>query len=339
MTSIKVGTFNVLNLALPGETFYTDQPAYDDAEFNAKADWIGDQLRRMDADVVGFQEVWNEGALQNVCARSGLYNNATVSAPGTEGSPGPRVGLATRLPLAAPVDSITRFPDGVGAVVEGVGLPVAEFSRPVLRADLVLDEATGVVATVFVVHLKSKRPILDPVVEQTDPHNAHEEALGAARSLIRRAAEAAALRFLVLDVVVGSRRPAMVIGDLNDGVAAVSTGIVTGAVPTRTWPGDPEVKKAYWDRALYSAHEIVSAEIGRDVSYTHIFGGRYENLDHILVSQEFYARNREGVGEVTNLRYFNDHLIDNRLSDDRPDRTRSDHAQLVAEIRLKRPPL
>jgi endonuclease/exonuclease/phosphatase family metal-dependent hydrolase len=73
---------------------------------------------------------------------------------------------------------------------------------------------------------------------------------------------------------------------------------------------------------------------GRDVSYTHIFNGHYENLDHILVSQEFYERNPQRIAEVMNLRYFNDHLIDSQLSNDRRDRTVSDHAQLVAEIRL-----
>ena len=73
---------------------------------------------------------------------------------------------------------------------------------------------------------------------------------------------------------------------------------------------------------------------GRDVSYTHIFNGHYENLDHILVSQEFYERYPKRIAEVMNLRYFNDHLFDSQLSNDRRDRIVSDHAQLVAEIRL-----
>jgi predicted extracellular nuclease len=62
--NIKVGTFNVLNLARPGVHFYPDDPPYSQAEFDKKADWIGEQLRRMDADLVGFQEVHHEDALQ-----------------------------------------------------------------------------------------------------------------------------------------------------------------------------------------------------------------------------------------------------------------------------------
>src|SRR3712207_134991 len=109
-----------------------------------------------------------------------------------------------------------------------------------------------------------------------------------------------------------------------------------GDSPSRFWPGDPDVRRAYWDRLLYSAYELTVRRTGRDVSYTHIFNGHYENLDHILVSQEFHERNPQRIAEVMNLRYFNDHLVDSQLSNDRHGRTMSDHAQLVAEIRLLR---
>ncbi len=54
---VKVGTFNVLNLARPGDVFYPDQRPYSSAEFDEKADWIAEQLRRMDADVVYEQTI------------------------------------------------------------------------------------------------------------------------------------------------------------------------------------------------------------------------------------------------------------------------------------------
>jgi endonuclease/exonuclease/phosphatase family metal-dependent hydrolase len=326
---IKVGTFNVLNLARPGEVFYDDQRPYSTTEFDRKADWIAEQLRRMDADVVGFQEVFHEEALQEVCSRSGLFSGGTVVAPGADGANGPRLGLATRLPVTEAATTVDGFPPGLDAAVDGLALPVGSFSRPVLRARVRLD-ATGEL-TVFVVHLKSKRPIRDPAAGDHDPR---EEALGKARALIRRASEAAALRFLLLDEIAGNARAAIVLGDLNDASRAVTTDIVMGDEPSRFWPR-PDEKPVYWDRVLYSAHEINSRLAGRDVSYTHIFNGRYENLDHILVSQEFYDRNPQRIGEVANVRYFNDHLFDSRLSNDDRDRIVSDHAQLVAEIRLR----
>lgn len=327
---LKVGTFNVLNLALPEVPYYPDERPYSIVEFDRKAAWIGEQLRRMDADVVGFQEVFAEAALLEVCTRSRAFANATVIAPGADGASGPRVGLATTLPLAEPAVSITDFPPGVNTVVDGIALPVGTFSRPVLRARVAVTPAMTL--TVFVVHLKSKRPIVDITVPEHDPR---EEALGKARSLIRRTAEAAALRFLVLEEIVGNSRPTIVLGDLNDGPRAVSTEIITGDAPSRFWPRGADLRATYWDRVLYSAHEVQARNTGRDVSYSHIFNSHYENLDHILVSQEFHDRNPNRLGDLANLRHFNDHLVDNQLSDDRPDRTTSDHAQLVAEIDLR----
>lgn len=287
----------------------------------------------MDADVVGFQEVFHEDALREVCRRSGLFDGGTVVAPGANGTSGPRLGLASRLPFTAAATVVTDFPAGLDAEVDGLALPVGTFSRPILRARVRLDPTRE--ATVFVAHLKSKRPISDPAAPEHDPR---EEALGKARALIRRAAEAAALRFLLLEEIVGNAQPVIVLGDLNDGARAVSTDIVMGDAPSRFWPRDVEDRKAYWDRLLYSTHEINAHLAGRDVSYTHIFNGHYENLDHILVSQEFYDRNPDRIAEVTNTRYFNDHLFDSQLSNDRRDRIVSDHAQVVAEIHLRPSP-
>ncbi|SNS24648.1 Endonuclease/Exonuclease/phosphatase family protein [Geodermatophilus saharensis] len=328
---VKVGTFNVLNLAREGERFYPDEKPYTAGEYARKAAWTAGQLTRMKAHLVGFQEVFHEEALRDVCDRSGQFPGGTVVAPGADGVSGPRLGLATRLPVDEPVTAITDFPPGLDAKVEGLALPVGTFSRPVLRARVVLDPAAGTTTTVFVAHLKSKRPIRDPAAPEHDPR---EEALGKARALIRRAAEAAALRFLVLQEVVDNARPVIVLGDLNDAARAVTTDIVMGDSPSRFWPRDPEDRRAYWDRLLYSAHELTARRSGRDVSYTHIFNGHYENLDHVLVSQEFYERNPQRIGEVMDLRYLNDHLVDSQVSNERRDRTVSDHAQLVAEIRL-----
>lgn len=113
--------------------------------------------------------------------------------PGRGRDSGPRLGLATRLALAEPVTAVSAFPAGLDAQVDGVGLPVAASSRPVLRARVVVDPHEATTWTVFVARLKSKRPILDP---QAGEHDPREEALGKARALLRRTAEAAALRFL-----------------------------------------------------------------------------------------------------------------------------------------------
>lgn len=141
------------------ERFYSPEESYSEAEYDEEAGWTADQLRRMDADVLGFQEVLHEEVLHDVCTRSGRFEDATVVAPRADGSSGLRVDLATRLPLAEPVGSVVDLPAGLDAEVEEPAPPVGTSSRPALRARVALGAAEGTTATVCVVHVESERPI------------------------------------------------------------------------------------------------------------------------------------------------------------------------------------
>src|SRR4028119_1926651 len=99
---VKVGTFNVFNLARPGEPYYPDEKPYSAAEYEKKAAWIAGQLGRMDADLVGFQEVFHEDALRDVCARSQEFADGTIVALGADGDRGPRLSLAEPWPAQRP---------------------------------------------------------------------------------------------------------------------------------------------------------------------------------------------------------------------------------------------
>ncbi len=62
--SLTVATFNVKNLIEAGKKIYTSKnPSYSEKEYQAKVQWIGERLLEMDADVIGFQEVWQVSAL------------------------------------------------------------------------------------------------------------------------------------------------------------------------------------------------------------------------------------------------------------------------------------
>ena len=192
-TTVMVASCNVLNLALPGRRFYPNQDPYGNAEHERKLDWLGAMLRRLNADVTGFQEVWDEAALKAAVARSGLQMRHVV-APGAEtGAEGtPRVGLATRLAVEA-LRSVTDFSPGESVVVPELG-EHARFERPVLHATLRVK--SGQRLHVLVAHLKSKRPKFlqdaagEPLEDRDDPHVVTRATL---RSLMMRAAESAAL--------------------------------------------------------------------------------------------------------------------------------------------------
>lgn len=324
----KVGTFNLFNLVLP-DTPYYGHNVYDQETYEQKIAWVSGQLKAMEADVVGFQEVFHLDALREALrAAGGDYAEAAVhGAPGEDGKP--FVALASTLPVRE-VSVHREFPPESRIELLGVELPLDRFSRPVLRARL--EMPVGGLVDVFVVHLKSKRP---EVPEGADPHDPLERAKGKVRSLTIRAAEAAALRAMLLDAMTGGERPVVVVGDANDVRDSVTTEIVTGTPPWHRMPR--ELKQRIWDRLLYDVKQVRPRGHRHDVTYTHVHNGRHETLDHILVSQEFMKPNRNHLGVVEYVREFNDHLVDSTMFRDALPRHTSDHAQVVATLAMREP--
>ncbi|NRA98569.1 MAG: endonuclease/exonuclease/phosphatase family protein [Rhodobacteraceae bacterium] len=84
MTRFTVASFNVKNLIGPDQEYYTFE-SYTPEEYAWKADWLADQLLTMDADIVCFQEIFEEDALKSVIsetdARGILANDANLPDP------------------------------------------------------------------------------------------------------------------------------------------------------------------------------------------------------------------------------------------------------------------
>jgi hypothetical protein len=254
----------------------------------------------------------------------------------------PTVALASRFELVGDAESISMIPANAiltvpadtnaesGAENELVNVPITSFSRPVLKATLQVNESVRV--TIFVTHLKSKRPTL---VEGEDRDNPNHRTVGIARSLIRRAAEAAGLRSLVVSEIQGNDSPVIVVGDVNDGTLAITTQMIAGEQPF--FKLKSELKEPFRDVVLYTAQQVQARKSTRDTYFTHIFNGSYEALDHIKVSEEFHGPNPDSVGEIEYVQVFNDHILDEMASLDEIPRTRSDHGQVVAKIVLRNP--
>ena len=75
MTRFTVASFNVKNLIGPDREYYEFQ-SYTPEEYAWKKDWLADQVLTMDADIVGFQEVFEEDALRDVVAEADSRGNA-----------------------------------------------------------------------------------------------------------------------------------------------------------------------------------------------------------------------------------------------------------------------
>jgi endonuclease/exonuclease/phosphatase family metal-dependent hydrolase len=322
----RIGTFNLNNLVLPEVEYYHGE-SYSAADYRQKVDWTARQLDRMQVDLVGFQEIFQEQALAEVLATTdSAQQHQLVMAEGI--GQGPGVALATSFPVLEQRVYVDFPPESWLSVdAEKARIPLTSFSHPVLAVEVELPN--GLPCTVFVVHLKSKRPMMFRNVDRSDPV---EIAKGQARSLIRRAAEATALRYILMEKLRDRRYPVIVMGDVNDNHTSVTTQLVTGQPPWECWSFRKKVP--VWDTLLYQVKDI-QARLGYgDHYYTHIHNGHYDSLDHIMVSEEFAPRNRNHIGQVIYVSVYNDHLFDQTLLDDQIERWKSDHGQVVATIAL-----
>ncbi len=65
MTDFTIATFNVKNLIGPGQEYYKFEQ-YTDEEYAWKEAWLAEQLVTLDADIIAFQEIFDEKSLRNV---------------------------------------------------------------------------------------------------------------------------------------------------------------------------------------------------------------------------------------------------------------------------------
>jgi endonuclease/exonuclease/phosphatase family metal-dependent hydrolase len=336
VTGFRLATLNCLNLALPGRPIYDGWPPFSADEYLAKTQWLAHMLDRLSADVVLLQEVFHEKALSDVVRQTVSQGRAwsfTVPFAG-EDNRKPRLGLLWRTAWQPSVESIVDLPAGCAVPVPECE-PHARFSRPLLRARVPLATARGTTTlTLYNVHLKSRRPEFAAGEDPADPRRL---ARGQLRALLMRAAEAAAVRQLVIDDIQRARAPLIVAGDFNDEANAVTTQIVADT----SWK--PE-DRAHRDQMLFNALDVderLAPGRARDAAYTILHAGEPERIDHVLVSEEFVPGSTHALGRVAAVQVFNDHLAERRAAGWRgpqdgvdPARILSDHAAVCVSIVL-----
>lgn len=308
---IRFATFNVCNLAPPGARLYDNLEPSTPEEYEAKIAWTARQVDMLNADVIGFQEVFSQATLAEVLSRTRRYREALHV--GFDPDPDadkltPSVALVSRLPLAATPEPIPHFP--VGITMPPGNRDPDRFTRAPLHAQIQL--GPDLVADVIVVHLKSRRPDFRADDSGDDPQLF---ALASLRSLIRRGTEAAALRVILTQLRRARGRPCVVLGDFNDVADAVTTGIVLGI-------GAPSGDRLYDACSLQRRQDR-----HRHVGFSNVHDGQYTTIDHILVSEELTGAQPGALGEIVDVVYLNDHL-DLGLPE------ASDHGQVLARLRL-----
>lgn len=329
MSTLRIATLNCLNLARPGVRVYPAVNPYTQDEYRAKVTWLAAQLDRLDADIIALQEVFHASCLADVVTRMASSDGWAWAAPLADAQNlRPRLAMMWRQELALQIESWADMPEHCAVQVPELGWH-AQYSRPMLCAALSL---AGIAAPLRIVnvHLKSRRP---RYVEMEDPSCPQTQARGQLRSLIMRAAEAAALRHWIVQARVHRPAPLVVVGDFNDADQAATTRLVSDPL----WHDDEAGAASGLRHRLRNALELcASAETG----FTHCAGGRPERIDHIYVSEEFAADGPSAWAKVCAVQTLDQHLgvalsqagQSARQSPSERLRTQSDHAAVCVGI-------
>lgn len=394
MTDFTIASFNVKNLIGADQEYYTYE-SYTPEEHAWKQSWLAEQVLTLNAEVICFQEIFEEDALQavideadtagieaneaNIPDRSKKYARKAIFrklayAPYTDaelafapnmsdGAPGhrrPGVAILSKTgfvgepeiiqDLAEPLE--IPFTDLEGS--DGGSYKVSRLSRPLLKARVPVGDT---VITVFNCHLKSKLGELDrpegasfPPAADLVNYDAAARALGSLRAGLRRMAEAWVLRKAILESL-DAGQPVMVLGDFNDSEHAVSTEIITGEAPFKNYAWMRRHDAAHKsDRYTDAENEIIQEKISsvrlhsaeklfvrkslRDMVFTSAFGGVFESIDQILMSQHFHPDNPNRIGQMDYFSVLNDHLTDGSHPEAPYNKLASDHGQIMAHMHI-----
>lgn len=247
------------------------------------------------------------------------------------------------------------FPDAGYDSDHQVGSYTLErLSRPIIKAKI---KVGNQIVTVFNCHLKSKLGEYIKPAGATFPPEADlthylpaQRALGELRAMLRRMAEAYVLRTLIAEELKQDN-PVFVLGDFNDSEYSVSSAMIKGERPFKNYAWmrrhDAQHKSDRYSeqddlviRTQIEQYQLTSAEMQfikksqRDMVYTSAFGGVYESIDQILMSQHFIEGSANAIGIMDYFSVFNDHITDGAHADAPYNKLASDHGQIMAHMRL-----
>ncbi|GAD00662.1 endonuclease/exonuclease/phosphatase family protein [Agarivorans albus] len=296
---------NLLNYLAPPYAAYEFDNILDSQQWQQKQAWLSRIIALADADVMAFQEVFSAEALAEQCKSLGYPHFLSTPSSLDESSyvyRKPGLALASKYPLRS------------GSLYNPNHLNT--FSRAPLIAKVKLPEVGWIKA--YVVHLKSKRPILDEdlVGEPSDI----DEYMGRWQSDTLRAQEVSLLMQDILSCRKNKLEAVMMLGDFNDDL---SQGALSHVFDLPLVQHD-EIEQ-HW--RMHDSFTLSQTDQPR--SATHYWGGQGSVLDYILLSGEFSPDYQQQLAEVVAYRCFDRHLTH---ADYSVDSQASDHAAVMIEL-------
>jgi endonuclease/exonuclease/phosphatase family metal-dependent hydrolase len=329
MTAFKVMTWNVENLYEPGTEYGPDTVE----EYQQKLKSLTDLILFLDPDVLAVQEVGSPVAFQDfIDAMPGCYPDCRLSShPDPRGI---RVGFLSKFPILG-ADEIVEFPEaGIpsvpGLASDGSLKDISEMGRGALAIQIQPKPEFSM--HLITAHLKSKLLTYPspPDHPRYNPKDENERARVAGIALLRRTAEAVAVRVQANKILEHDASNALIVlGDMNDVTEAATTQILQGPSGSEIGTRGFNQPDKGDDTRLFNLAPLIP----EDRRYSRIENGHKELIDHILVSQEMLPGTPRRVPGVDS--YVDDPLpsVTNNPTE-RRGKPGSDHAPVMATFEI-----
>ncbi len=308
-----VMTWNVENLFPVGHPSGPKTPQV----YERKLQNLAHTILAIAPDVLALQEVGDPTTFADLQRRLGdRYPYTSLSShPDARGI---RVVLLSRLPLVE-ARELHEFPAGaLTHVTDSQGHPVNKMGRGAVKGTVVLTQ--GLLVNIVTAHLKSK--LITYEGGRRYPLDEDERARETGGAMVKRTAEAVALRVYLNYLMLNNNNPLILMGDFNDGPKSPPIEILTG-------PEDRSPNR--WDKLddirLFDLVEYI--EPSR--RYSRLYHKDRELIDHIMVSYELLFRRRQVDSYVEPIESV-DQDVDSRREAVFPD-----HAPIFARFEIPEP--
>lgn len=313
---MRVGTWNIENLFLPGGDF--GPPSQD--VYEAKLAALAATITAWAPDVLAVQEVGETEALQDLVDLVGGEWHLELAHPDPRGI---RVGFISRLAMTE-VEQVSEFPSGIRPIqADDTEFELTAMGRPALQVRV---EADGRSIDLVTCHLKSK--LLTFPDGRFSARDEGERARFAVFALNRRAAEAATVRQRATALLDddGQQRAVVVLGDLNDEATAATTQILLGPPGSEIGTGGFDPPDLGDGQRLWNLAPLIP----EDQRFTRVYRGRPELIDHVLVSHAVVRV--VGEGDIATVDTGVHSITD--IPSSRVDEAGSDHRPVFLDIRF-----
>ncbi len=309
---VRFATANLFNYLAPPNAFYEIDNIYEAHQWQKKQQWLARKLSTLDADVIGFQEVFSSQELISQLNNLGYPYCYVIDQPKILHSyiyTHPVVGIASRYELTDVQAVSAQSPESNEPFT---------FNRKPLRATL-NHPALGKV-DIYVIHFKSQRPTLNHDFTTSETFDAwQEENYGRWLSTVQRGFEAHILHNVIMERKKATGNPVVLMGDFNQILSSQEFSCLRSTHRFR----QPESYTPLLPYHLTDSWELYCHSDKIPRTPTHYTGASGQVLDYILLSSDFSEEADHPIAKVINYHVEDQHLINPNFE---LDSYASDHA-------------